>query len=153
MITKRRLRDKRQTGREMYRMIDSYHNDLERFLVKRSGRLVPVTSLSLFEFFDLVRKIPYRRDIHNIEVVARPEKILRSSDAGMDCKKKSVLMSSYCRSVNIPFRLIASSRRSDGRIHHVFPQAKISGRWRNIDATYSHYRPFEHKSVTRAEVL
>lgn len=137
----------------MYRIINQYSRDLQDVYVKRNGKLVPLTHLSILEMFDVVRKIPYRRDIKNIEVVARPLKIIASSPAGMDCKKKSILMSSFCRENNIPFRLIASSKRPDKRVHHVFPQALLNGMYKNIDATYPHYQPFEDKAVTAAEVL
>lgn len=153
MLTVEPLISKDQTGKEMHRIIRNYSADLNDVFVKRNGRLVPLTRLSVFEMFDIVRKIPYRRDIHNIEVVARPFKIIHESPCGMDCKKKSILMASFCKENGIPFRLIASSRRRDRRIHHVFPQGKLNGAYRNLDATYPEYRPFEVKDVTAAEVL
>ena len=153
MITVEPLFSKNQTGEEMHRIIRRYSSDLNDVFVKRNGRLVPLTGLTVLEMFDIVRRIPYRRDIHNIEVVARPFKIISESPAGMDCKKKSILMASYCREAGIPFRLIASSRRRDRRIHHVFPQGLLNGSYRNLDATYPEYRPFEEKAITAAEVL
>ena len=153
MLTVDDLLSKDQTGKEMYRIINNYSADLNDVFVKRNGKLIPLSNLSILEMFDVVRKIPYRRDIHNIEVVARPIKILASSPAGMDCKKKSILMSSFCKENKIPFRLIASSRRPDKKVHHVFPQGLLGGMYRNLDATYSHYKPFEDKQVTAAEVL
>jgi hypothetical protein len=153
MLTIDDLLSKDQTGHEMYRIINNYSADLNDVFVKRNGKLIPLSNLSILEMFDVVRKIPYRRDIHNIEVVARPIKILASSPAGMDCKKKSILMSSFCKENKIPFRLIASSRRPDRKVHHVFPQGFLSGMYRNLDATYPHYKPFEDKQVTAAEVL
>lgn len=150
MITFHNLDSKDQTGKEMYRLIDQYSGDID-FIHTRQG--VPLSSLNLFEYFDFVKNIPYRRDIQGIEVVSRPAKIIDNKSVGMDCKKKSILISAYLKNRGIPFRLIASSKRPDKRIHHVFPQMKIDGRWHNMDATYSEYKPLELKKVTKAEVL
>jgi transglutaminase-like putative cysteine protease len=149
MITFHNLDTKDQTGREMYRLIDQYSGDIHSIHVKG----VPLSRLNLFDFFDFVRNIPYRKDIKGIEVVSRPAKIIDSKNVGMDCKKKSILISAYLKHRGIPFRLIASSKRPDKRIHHVFPQMKIDGKWLNMDATYKDYKPLELKTVTKAEVL
>lgn len=149
MISFHTLNSKDQTGAEMYRLIDQYSGDLDR--IQLNGK--PLSSLKLFEFFNLVKNIPYRKDIPAIEVVSRPEKIIRNRCNGMDCKKKSILIASYLKNRGIPFRLIASSKRPDKRIHHVFPQAELSGIWYNLDATYKHYKPLELKQLTAAEVL
>lgn len=153
VITSKRLKDKEQTGKQMHRMVKQYSGDLKNIYVKKNGSFVPFSSLNVFEAFDFVRRIPYRRDTKPIEVVARPYIIVRNIPLGMDCKKKAVLLSSYLRQRGIPFRLIASSRKKNRRIHHVFPQMGFGGNWLNYDATYSHYRPFERKRITKAEVL
>lgn len=149
MISFHTLNSKDQTGVQMYRLIDQYSGDIDR--IKINGK--PLSSLNMFQYFDFVKNIPYRKDIKAIEVVGRPEKIIQSRKSGMDCKKKSILISSYLKQRNIPFRLIASSKREDKRIHHVFPQMCVNGVWYNMDATYNHYKPMELKKVTRAEVL
>lgn len=149
MVSFHTLNSKNQTGVEMYRLIDHYSGDIDRIQV--NGK--PLSSLNMFQYFDFVKKIPYRKDIKAIEVIGRPEKIIQSRNEGMDCKKKSILISSYLKQRNIPFRLIASSKREDKRIHHVFPQMCIDGKWYNMDATYKHYKPLELKQLTKAEVL
>lgn len=152
-ITSRRLHSKNETGREMHRTIRRYSPDLNKIKCWRNGSLTPIANLPLDQFFDFVRKIPYRRDTKPIEVVARPSKIIKNRALGMDCKKKAILISSYLRNRGIPYRLVASSRLPSRRIHHVFPQMSVSGEWLNFDATYPHYKPFERKRVTRMEVL
>lgn len=147
------LFDKTQTGNAMKSLVEKFSGDLENIFIKKNGRLIRVTALPLNEYFDLVRKIPYRRDMKPVEVVARPAHIFKYKTLGMDCKKKSILMGSWLREKKIPFRFIASSRRPDRRIHHVFPQGFLKGKWENLDATYSHYRPYQVKEVTAAEVL
>lgn len=148
-----RLKNKEQTGKEMHRMINRYSGDTDHIYVKRNGRMVPFSSLSITEAFDAVRRIPYRRDTKPIEVVTRPKIVARNMKIGMDCKKKAILLSAFLRQRGIPFRLIASSRKRNRRIHHVFPQMGFGGRWLNYDATYNHNRPFATKQITKAEVL
>lgn len=147
------LYDKAQTAQEMYRLIEKFFPDVHKILVKRCGNVKPFSSLNIEEAFDMVKNIPYRMDKPPIEVISRPAYIMRNSGLGMDCKKKAILLSAYLKSRGIPYRLIASSKRPSGRIHHVFPQVNIAGQWLNYDATYSHYKPFEKKFVTKAEVL
>lgn len=149
MITFHNLDTKDQTGKEMYRLIEQYSGDIDHIRVK--GK--PLSSLNLFDYFNYVKNIPYRKDVKGIEVVSRPSKIIDNKNVGMDCKKKSILISAYLKNRGIPFRLIASSKRPDKRIHHVFPQMKIDGKWLNMDATYKDYKPLELKTVTKAEVL
>lgn len=134
-------------------MIKEYSPDLRYIKAWYQGRLTPITSLPINCVFNMVRRIPYRRDTKPIEVVSRPRNILKNKALGIDCKKKAILLSAYCRERGIPYRLIASSRLPSRRIHHVFPQVNIGGDWLNFDATYTHYRPFENKFLTRREVL
>lgn len=143
------LNSKDQTGAEMYRLIDNYSDDLNK--IKINGK--PLSSLNLLEYFNFVKNIPYRKDIKAIEVVSRPSKIIENKSHGMDCKKKAILISSYLKQRGIPYRLIASSKRKDKRIHHVFPQMNISGDWVNMDATYRHYKPMTVKELTAAQIL
>lgn len=152
-ITSRKLTNKEQTASEMKRLINSYSSDLSSVFIKKNNQFIPITKLSIREFFDFVRTIPYRRDQKPIEVVSRPKRIINVANQGIDCKKKAILISAYLKERGLPFRLIASSRLPNKRIHHVFPQIGISGEWFNLDATYDHYKPFETKIVTKSEVL
>lgn len=152
-LTVKKLQNKDQTGKEMHRLIKQYSGDLHAVYVRKDGQLVPFSSLSIMEAFDIIRRIPYRRDIKPIEVISRPNGILKNAPVGMDCKKKAILIAAYLKERGIPFRLIASSRKQNRRIHHVFPQMNVAGKWLNADATYPHYQLFQQKPVTRAEVL
>jgi hypothetical protein len=111
------------------------------------------SDLSLQEFFNLVKDIPYRRDPRPVEVVARPYYLFKHRNLGIDCKKKTIAMASYLKANGIPYRLIGSSNRPDRKIHHIFPQALIDGEFKNVDATYSQYRLFQAKNVTAWEEL
>ena len=153
MITLEDLVSKDQTGKAMHYLIDSYSPDLRRVLVIRNNFRIPILELSITGFFDVVRKIPYRRDNPPVEVIGRPGLIAANSKLGIKKKKKAVLISAWMREKGIPYRLIASSKKRNGKFHHVFPQILVSGKWKNFDATYNYYRPFEQKIVTNAEVI
>ncbi len=153
LYSKQRLYEKDQTGRNMHFLINRYYNDLKKMFTIKNGRRVPVLNLSLKDFFNLVRGIKYRKDIKPVEVISRPKHIINHRKMGMDCKKKAILIASFLKYKNYPYRLIASSRKPNGRIHHVFPQVALNGEWLNVDATYPHYKIFEPKEITKAEVL
>jgi len=147
------LHSRNQTGDKMYLLINRYAGDINKIAIKKNGIKKDLNKMSLTEFFNIVRDIPYRKDTAPIEIVARPKYILKLHKLGMDCKKKAILIASYCKLKNIPFRLIASSKKTNRRIHHVFPQIKKNGIWLNVDATYKHYKIFEPKRVTYAVQL
>ena len=153
IIEKQNLNNKLITGNGMKKMINFYYGDLKKFYVKKNNRLVSLNELSIRDFFNFVRKIPYRQDMKPIEVIARPKHLINHRNLGLDCKKKAILISSYLKSKKIPFRLVASSNRKSRKIHHVFPQAKIKNKWRNLDATYQNYKPFQKKQITNHEIL
>lgn len=150
------LADKSQTASRIKSLVKRYYTDLDSAVVSGislSGDSVPLSSLPLSDYFNFVRKIPYRRDVKPIEVIARPKHILTYRNLGMDCKKKAILMGSYFQSHGIPYRFIGSSQREDRKVHHIFPQIKQNGKWLNADATYSDYRLYEPKRLTYCEVL
>ncbi len=154
MIRKmKNLRDKTQTAEEMYYLIKKYFRDLDKIYVKKNDKYIPVSLISLKEFFNIIKEIPYRKDTKPIEVVSRPKHIMRLRGLGMDCKKKGIMIGSYLKRRGIPYRLAASSKKINKRIHHVFPQAFLGSEWLNIDATYPHYNIFQPKRVTNFEVL
>jgi hypothetical protein len=150
------LDDKEQTGRRMYALARRFHRDLDTIYLQRGRKVTPLSELSLHDYFNFVRRLPYRRDVAPFEVVMRPRSIIANSMGGIDCKKKGTLLLAYLYGKygrQYPTRLISVSTRPDGKIHHVFPQIYVSGKWRNLDATYPDYRPFQKKHVTNAEVL
>lgn len=150
----RELRDKKQTGREMYRVTRRYAHDLDRIRVARGRTLTPLSRLTLHELHTVVKKLPYERDVSPVEVVARPlASIKLAGSYGIDCKKKAAIMGAWCELHGFPWRYVCGSTRADGRIHHVWPQIQTGRQWRNIDATYPEYRMFGVKQVTNFEVL
>lgn len=139
------LRDKRQTLSLMYYQVETHFKDLG-----------PLLRLPLLKYFDMVRHIPYIRDRKKKEVVPRPGLNLTFAAGGLDCKKKATLIGAWARGQvpPIPYRFVASSTRPDRKIEHVFPQLFLGGKWRNADATYSHYKLFAPKpKITVAQIL
>ena len=151
------LKSKDLTAAEIADLIENFHCDLDLVTADAAGeKVIKISRLSLPEFFNLVKNIPYRRDPNNppVEVIARPYYLLKYADLGLDCKKKTILLGSYLRYNGIPFRLIGSSQRKDRRIHHIYPEARLNGKWLPVDGTYPHYKLFEQKTdLTKKEVL
>lgn len=150
-VQNEKLKSRYQTAEKIKRLIIEYADDLKLWAVPVGNSVVPLSDLSMEKFFDLVRKMPYKRDSHNIEVVARPKHILSGREA--DCKKKAILMCAWALNNGIKYRLIGSSNKINGNIHHIFPQFYINGKWYNVDATYSYYKLFQPKEVTKYEIF
>jgi hypothetical protein len=131
--------------------------DLKSIYVQDKGRSVSLADLPLTRFYNLVRKIPYRRDDNPVEVVARPRYLIERARGGLDCKKKATLLGAWFNANGYKpmkdWRFVAMSSKPSGAIHHVFPQVNMSGTWRNADATYRYMRLLQPKQVTAIEVL
>ena len=160
MIVKReRLYSKNQTGRRMYWLARRFSGDIAKALVRRSGSVKRMVDLSLAEMYDVVRSIPYRRDDKPVEVVARPLHILAGAGGGADCKKKAIILGAWLHETNksraepIHWRFVGVSSLKSRRIHHVLPQIKIDGEYKNVDATYPKNKIFDRKKYTAMEVL
>lgn len=151
--TRERLYNKEQTAKTMHALVNKFCKDLTQFNVNTESGVKTLNNLTMKEFFDFVRKIPYRMDNSPIEVISRPAHIIKLRGSGMDCKKKAVLIGSYLKCNNIPYRFIASSNKPNKKIHHIFPQVLLGGEWKNLDATYEYYLMFEPKKVTKSEVV
>jgi hypothetical protein len=150
------LHDRRQTGRRMYALA-ALSGDLSSIYIHDKSRPVPLSRLPLPRFYNLVRRIPYRRDDNPVEVVARPKYLIERARGGLDCKKKAVLLGAWFNANGYrplkDWRFVAMSSKPSGSIHHVFPQINLSGEWRNADATYKYMRLLQPKRVTSFEVL
>lgn len=151
VLIERELFDKNQTGREMYRIIREFSDDLYGIEIIENGNVTAFPFLRLQDAFRVIADIPYIEDKEPIEILSRPKYI--NDMPGADCKKKSILMASYLKLNGIPYRLVAMSNTNDRRFHHVFTQGLLSGTWLNLDPTYNDSIPFEKKIVTNYEVL
>lgn len=147
------LIDKKQTVKKIRYIIDKYYTDLRDFFLKKNGIITPLTRLSIIQFYDFTKAIPYRRDQKPIEIVIRPFYLLSNKGIGLDCKKKTTLCGSYCKCNNLKFRLIGSSQRPDKKIHHIYPEICLNGQWYSMDATYSHNDFGQDKPYTEKVLL
>lgn len=152
-IKKEKLYRKEQTSGEMKRVVSEYCTDLNNMYIQYKGKQVSLSELPLNTFFDFVKNIRYRMDKKPVEVLMRPYYAVKYRKKGIDCKKKAILIASYAHCNNIPYRFIASSKRKDKRMHHVFPQLRIKNRWVNADATYNDYSLGQVKTVTDYEEI
>lgn len=156
-IIDRPLVDYRETGREIWSMIDNFSGDI--------GNL---KNMDLDEYYKMVKNIPYLMDgdywrlsgktpeeDEIWELVARPRNIFGYLlDLGIDCKKKTILIGSWLKENDLIQRIVAVSELPNKQLHHVFNQVHLNGDWVNIDATYSDMKLFEFKpQVTGYEVL
>lgn len=153
--TREPLKDKLQTARRIKHLVETFYLDLDKVTIIKNGKKTRLSWLSLSDFFDFVKNIPYRKDPSPIEIVARPYYILKYSHLGMDCKKKGTLIAAFLRYKNYKYRAIGSSQRPDKRIHHIFFQFydPMKNIWTNADATYNTGKIGEVKKVTKWEVL
>lgn len=150
------LRNRHQTARRIKHLIEQYYTDIHNVFFKDGYRTRPVTELTLKEYFNLIKNIPYRRDPKPFEIVARPYYLFKHRNLGLDCKKKAVLIGAYIRIKNFKYRAIGSSAREDKKVHHIYLQIfdQKTKTWRNVDATYPDYVLFEDKPTeTFREVL
>lgn len=149
------LRNRLQTARRIKHLCEQFYLDLNLCFVIKDNKQIPLSKLSLPEYFDFVKNIPYRRDPSPREIVARPYYIIKHRALGADCKKKSVLICSFLRFKNFKYRAIGSSTRPDQTICHIYfqlfdPKEK---KWKNVDATYSHFKLFAEKPEETAKEL
>lgn len=121
MITIKKLTNRQQTVQEIERLAESYKNDFNH-------------KLNIVDFFNLIKKIPYKRDKKPNEILKRPKYIMNDNFA--DCKKKTILAVAYAKKNHIPYRYVTISTRKDRIIHHIFPQFRLKSKWINFDATY-----------------
>lgn len=147
------LYDKEQTIERIFQLARQFCNDLQRAYSERYGGLIPLSSLSFRDFYDVVKSLPYRRDVSPVEIVARPRIVLSLSKSGQgrDCKKAAVLIGAYCECNGLKWRLATVSTRPDKKIHHIFPQVFIGGEYINADATYQNMKIGERKKVTKVQ--
>lgn len=138
------LFDREQSGQRIYESAEFFQD------------LGPYLDLSLHDFFNFVKNIPYKEDKKGLELTSRPKYLIhrRYNFEGLDCKKKAILMGAWFNAHNIPWKLVAVSEDPQADIHHVFVQAYLNGEWKNIDPTFHYFELFEPKpNVSHGEFL
>jgi len=121
------LVDVYETGRQMHRIAWAWRGDL--------GGL---NSMRLRDFFNMVKRIPYRPDPPGKEVIQRPWYTLRSLGTGGDCDDKAVVMGAWAHNHGVPFRFVAVSKSLDRDLHHVYTEFHVAKNiWAPVDPTYA----------------
>ena len=140
------LKSKYRTVQEIKYAVDTFHGDLLNF----PGLL----NMSLDQYYNYVKNIPYERDVESGEIVSRPIYLLTIFPF-LDCKKKAILLASFMllKFGKGSYRFVLSSSRPDGKIGHIFTQVFINGSWYNADATYSKNVLGAKKKVTNFEIV
>lgn len=111
------------TVKEMAKMVSKFYDDIALY-----------SNNCLQDWFEYVKNIPYKEDLTD-EIVARPRYIIQNNFA--DCKKKSILIGSWCKKYGYECRFIVSSSRKDKAPHHIYTEIKIGKNWVVADATYN----------------
>jgi len=142
------LKSKYRTVDEVKTATNEYFKDLLGFPTLKN--------LTVQDYYDYVKNIPYVRDAKNVEVVSRPKYLLdKKVFRALDCKKKAILMGSFMLMKYGPdsYRFVISSNRPDKQIGHIFTQINIDGSWINADATYSNNEIGKTKKITAFEIM
>ena len=143
VLNAREILGPKDTAREMARLSKTYWADVRRFL-----------NWPVHKFFRFVANLPYKPDPQNVEATARPKWALSKSVPFRDCDDKSVLLGAYFYGRGIPFVFVATSKRPDKRLHHVFPAiVRRDGSLIPTDATYPRNTLGSVEPFTRSELL
>ncbi len=102
--------------------------------------MIPYANLTLFELYELVRKLPYKLEDGEFQVLARPLHSLNGSAPYLACANKSIIFGGYCNLRNIPFCFVSVGYGNEENYSHVFPEIKVAGKYLPFDATYANYR-------------
>ncbi len=106
------------------------------------------------DIYYAVCSLPYVEDDYGDEVgelLSRPCYILDM--VGADCKKKSILIASWCNLHGVPVRFVVMSNRPDGMPHHIYTEVLHHGKWRAADATYPDNKLGSYEPETFREVF
>lgn len=132
-IKTRPLVGAKDTGREMYKMVDNFYTDM-----------APWATLSLLDIFRTVADIPFNFDPDGEELLKRPFYTMHRIGPGGDCDDKAICIAAWAKLNSYPYRFIATGRRKPGQgifskilLSHVLPQVYIYTTWLTVDATYS----------------
>ena len=130
-ITKLPLKDVKNTMKHMRFLCETY-----------SGDVVPYLYMSLPEFYDFVKNIPYRYDLDQngqlTEILQRPYYTLNQSGLGGDCDDKAICMGAFAKASGFSYRFKAVGKHLQGKCDHVYCEIKLQGVWVPVDATYSY---------------
>jgi hypothetical protein len=150
--------DGREAIRQTLRMMAQIVYDGKRDIRIREHALSLIRGLKQKDFtgeikkiFEFVQnKIRYVRDIHNIETVHIPIKVLEYGQG--DCDDKSILLASLLESTGHPTRFVAAG--FNGRpFSHVWVDTKIGTKWISLDATMNRDMGWKPDNITSTMII
>lgn len=113
-----------QTVETVLRLAKNYTKDL-----------IPFYGMTIFAFYDYVRRLPYIPDPVGKETVSRPKYTLNPEWTGArDCDDKTVPLLAKAIVLNIPARAVVCGQGE--KPHHIYPEIQMNGDWITADATY-----------------
>ncbi|MCE9499014.1 MAG: hypothetical protein K8R21_00615 [Leptospira sp.] len=118
------LNSYKQTVSKVFEFAERYKADLE-FL----------KNMTIFEFYNLVRALPYHPDPKGEETVVRQKYTIQPEWKGArDCDDKTLLILSFANLKNIPGQAVVCGQGE--RPHHIYPEIELNGKIFPADATY-----------------
>lgn len=120
------LESYKQTVDDCRRIASVYRDDILPYITEQT---------ELFEWYSIVRSLPYVADPKGIETISRPQYTLLDSWNGpRDCDDKTVLILSFTNLRSIPARIIVCGQFATP--HHIYPEVRLDDVWVSADATY-----------------
>lgn len=127
-ITRVKEHNLQQTLNEIERLVNLYYKDVSKFY-----------KFSIYDMFNFIsKKIEYKKDPENSELVMRPAITLKRK-AG-DCDDKTIIFLAWLKLKHIPCGYAIVSKYKDKPYHHIFPFCynRESGIIIDLDATYDY---------------
>jgi hypothetical protein len=128
----------------MREMVNKYYSDV-----------APWAFYSLDDFFDLVKKLPYKMEEKNwnTQILQRPKFTIARVAPVVACANKAILMGAYLKLQGVPFGFAVSANSSNAPFGHVFNWANLFGKRVFIDATYPDNIIFLEKKYPRRKIF
>jgi len=100
------------------------------------------------DFYNILKKVPYRKDPEGMEFLQRPAYTMFGNGKGGDCDDKCLAYLAYifcswvvptkpepgCQIVD--YRIVAVAKNPGADLHHVHLECKIGSEWVHVDPTY-----------------
>lgn len=116
---------------ESYEIAEEMKNVIEKYFLDT----VKYRNLSISEFFNMVKYIPYVVEFGNYQLLQRPSAILNGNNAFVACANKAIAMASFLKLKGIPYKIKMVSDRDDLVFCHVFCIGFLD-KWVSFDCTY-----------------
>ncbi len=121
--------DGSEVGDYMHAVVDKFYRDC-----------LPYTKMPLPDFYRLVKNLPYNMEGGLYQSLVRPGLALNGQFPIVACVNKSIIMSSYLKCKNTPYRYKIVAKNPLDALHHVYTEGYIGRTWIPLDCTYPENR-------------